>query len=214
MRQAAILALALALAGCLQGEDAEHDMGLGRRDPPVVGDAFDGVDAPWVAQVAGGCGFCSGERSFRLEGEHHSLFVLDDARVVLVEWNGWRDPPGEMHVDANVTFDRAQLRELLNDSPRARDGEVWVVRVTTGRLADDAVVEGLRQGWARGSADMQCTDAGVSFVLRHANGTVEEEAFSCGPQVGEPLTWFADTMNGLVDATRVEGTVQGRPRMS
>lgn len=209
MRRLALL-LALFLAGCLDPGGRDLDL---REDagPPVVADAFDRVDAPWVAQVAGGCGFCSGATGFRGDGEHHSLFVFDDGRVLLVEWNGWHRPPGELHVHENVTFDRAQLQRLLVDSPRGRDGDLWVMRVTTARLADEGLVGELRDAWATGSADTQCTDSGVSYLLRHANASVEEQPFTCGPAAGEPLTWFAETMHALVDATRAGGVAQGEP---
>lgn len=210
--RAALLVLPLLLAGCLDA-GAGEGRGAGDDAALVVGEAFDSAGTAWVAQVAGGCGFCSGERSFRLSGEHHSLFVFEDGRVLLAEWNGWHQPPGDLHLHENVTYDRMELRRLLFDSPRGRDGELWVVRVLTARLANASHVQDLREAWATGSEDTQCTDAGVSYLFRHPDGAVEEEAFTCGPGEGEPLERFSRRMDALVEATRAEGVAQGEVRL-
>lgn len=198
-----LVVLSAFLAGCTLPAPAP-----GEPDALVAAEAFDRVESPWVAEVTGGCGMCMARGDFGPYASHHALFAFADGRVALLEWNAVPGAPNATRLHENVTFDAALAEALLRTSPRG-EGKVWLVRVYTARAASADLPDGLAASWGRGSRDVQCTDDGVSYLLRRANGTVEREDFSCGPAAGEPLDGFARVMGRLVDETRARGVLQG-----
>jgi len=199
-----------AFAGCVQPTSPSS---TAEPHPGIVPQSFDDAEAEWVLGQTSGCGFCAGHEGFdNGTAENAALWVFPDARIVLIAFNGgWRSDEGEgaVHVAPNISYDGAKLRAMLRDSPREQGGETWVVRVQTARLANPLDLTALRNSWVPNAPDDACTDTSHHDLLRQGNGTIEVQAFTCGPPSGHPFATFDAALRSLTLDVADHGVTQG-----
>lgn len=202
MRAFWVAAGILTLAGCVADSPSGSD------EPLVSPETFSESQAPWVAFYESGCGMCSGAGGLGPHAEHHAFFVLDDARLVLVDFNVRPGAEG-FQVEPNVTFDGSLLASWIAEVPRA-DGEVSVVRVHTARALDDDLPANLRAMWTRPGQPQPATDYGVGFGYQAQDGTITKVSLHGPLHEGDPFEAFATTMARYHVATLDDGAVSGR----
>lgn len=208
------LLLACALAGCLGPPGATPPVRTTDEEAGLVRPhAFDGTDAAWVAFASTGCGMCSGQGVFRPHAEHHNLWMLDDGTVLLVDFNGGlgeANASTTVRLAPGIAFDADDLARLFAQDMRGAGAEVWVVRVHTARLVDDALVERLGEAWRPYQRCAPVTDYGASYGFV-VDDRPESRIVSCMVDGEEPFSRFLREMSLLQEAMRASAYEQGIP---
>lgn len=183
--------------------------------PPqeATGAEFDSAGAGWAFQLRSGCGMCDPANSgFSADPQAYALVVFANDRVALFEWNGgWQRTALAVHLEPSITYDTSEIAAVVGDVDHARDGDVWVSRVTTGEAGGTAAR--LESRWGPAGADDLCTDTGFQLARKAGPGGIETQRYTCGPKEGSIRDVAADLF-ARVAGLRERGHVEGVPRSS
>lgn len=208
MRQI-LLSLALAgvllLPGCLEGGTVTTT------NAAVKPQAFTTAGARAVTLVASTCTLCLHEGGFSTESDATPLFLFENDRVLLVEFN---HRPGDrgFATDRRIPLAEAELKALLKDVPWTRGSALWVNRVTLGKLVDPTLRLDLVKAWTPAGVPEPCADCSPRhYRFSPSMGDVRVQDVTGALRASDPFIRFAAPLDIVEAGLRERGLAHGIP---
>ncbi len=188
-----VVAVAVALAGCVSPEDANS--GTANLDAGLAREAFSDPEASVFGARLAWCGFCA-PAGFDSEPDSEGIIVYENGRVARVRFN-FEPQAGasmnEIRLRGGVSYSKGALADALEQPRQLQNGTFYVHNVTTYRMTDGGASfkDVVNRNW------MKPENEGVA------------DCVDCGPRIygvhkGPAMQWFeVYRVNPLEDFSHV-----------